>query len=205
MAITRRNFLKGLGGGMASLGLAEAVCQSPSWAYTVPTTKIKQATETTSICPYCGVGCGLIAHSSNNQLINVEGDPDHPINQGTLCSKGQAVFQIINNDRRLKKSATGPLEATAGKKRTWIGPCKPWRNGLKPPGMPVLWPSRLKASPSTAPRRWPPSAAPPLTTKNAILFPSSCVPWASSTWNIRPASDTPPPWPRWGRPSVGVP
>ena len=103
MTITRRSFLKGLGGGMASLGLAEAVWQSPSWAYTVPAAKIKQATETTSICPYCGVGCGLIAHSINNQLINVEGDPDHPINQGSLCSKGQAVFQIINNDRRLQK------------------------------------------------------------------------------------------------------
>jgi formate dehydrogenase major subunit len=103
MAITRRNFLKGLGGGMASLGLAEAICQSPGWAYTVPAAKIKHATETTSICPYCGVGCGLIAHTSNNKLINLEGDPDHPINQGSLCSKGQAVFQIINNDRRLQK------------------------------------------------------------------------------------------------------
>lgn len=102
MSITRRKFLKGLGGSMASLGLAEAAWQSPSWAYTVPTPKIKAATATTSICPYCGVGCGLIAHSSNNQLLNVEGDPDHPINQGSLCSKGQAVFQIINNDRRLK-------------------------------------------------------------------------------------------------------
>lgn len=103
MTITRRNFLKGLGGGAASLGLAEAVCQAPAWAYAVPAAKIKQATETTSICPYCGVGCGLLAHSINNQLINVEGDPDHPINQGSLCSKGQAVYQIINNDRRLQK------------------------------------------------------------------------------------------------------
>ncbi len=103
MAITRRNFLKGLGGGMASLGLAETVCPLPGEAYTVPTAKIKEATATTSICPYCGVGCGLIAYSSNNKLIDVEGDPDHPINQGTLCSKGQAVFQIVNNDRRLQK------------------------------------------------------------------------------------------------------
>jgi formate dehydrogenase major subunit len=103
MSITRRSFLKGLGGGLASMGLAEALWQSPSWAYQVPAAKIKNATVTTSICPYCGVGCGLIAHSSNGRLINVEGDPDHPINQGSLCSKGQAVFQIVNNDRRLKK------------------------------------------------------------------------------------------------------
>jgi formate dehydrogenase major subunit len=49
------------------------------------------------------VGCGLIANTKGGKLINVEGDPDHPINQGTLCSKGQAVFEVVTSPRRLKK------------------------------------------------------------------------------------------------------
>ena len=66
--------------------------------------KITKATQvTTSICPYCGVGCGLVAYTKNGKLVDVEGDPDHPINQGTLCSKGQAVFEVVTSPRRLKK------------------------------------------------------------------------------------------------------
>jgi len=103
MTISRRTFLKGLGGSVASLGLAEALAQRQARAHAVPPAKIKEAQETTSICPFCGVGCGLIAHSAGGRLINVEGDPDHPINQGSLCSKGQAVFEVVTSPRRLRK------------------------------------------------------------------------------------------------------
>ena len=48
------------------------------------------------------MGCGLIAHTKGGNLVNLEGDPDHPINQGSLCSKGQAVREIILSPRRLK-------------------------------------------------------------------------------------------------------
>jgi formate dehydrogenase major subunit len=65
--------------------------------------KITKAAITTSICPYCGVGCGLVAYTKNGKLVDVEGDPDHPINEGTLCSKGQAVFEVVTSPRRLKK------------------------------------------------------------------------------------------------------
>ena len=61
------------------------------------------AAVTTSICPYCGVGCGLVAYTKNGKLVDVEGDPDHPINQGNLCSKGQAVFEVVTSPLRLKK------------------------------------------------------------------------------------------------------
>jgi formate dehydrogenase major subunit len=49
------------------------------------------------------VGCGLIAHTVDGKLVNIEGDPDHPINQGALCSKGQAVFEVVTSPRRLEK------------------------------------------------------------------------------------------------------
>jgi formate dehydrogenase major subunit len=103
MGITRRTFIKGLGSGVAALGLSDVILTRSGWAGTVPPPKTKGAQITTSICPYCGVGCGLIAHTKGGKLINVEGDPDHPINQGKLCSKGQAVLEVVISPRRLKK------------------------------------------------------------------------------------------------------
>lgn len=63
--------------------------------------KIKYAKESPTICPYCAVGCGQIVSASKGKVINVEGDPDHPINEGALCSKGAALYQLANNERRL--------------------------------------------------------------------------------------------------------
>jgi formate dehydrogenase major subunit len=70
--------------------------------------KIARTTETRSTCPYCSVSCGVILHTlgdkSHNvkpRIVHVEGDPDHPINQGTLCPKGITLKQNIVNDRRL--------------------------------------------------------------------------------------------------------
>lgn len=65
--------------------------------------KIRFGKESTTICPYCGVGCGLIVSAADGKVINTEGDPDHPINEGSLCSKGAALFQVANNERRMRK------------------------------------------------------------------------------------------------------
>lgn len=61
------------------------------------------ARESTTICPYCGVGCGLVVAVKNGRIVNIEGDPDHPINEGALCSKGSSIFQLNHNKRRLTK------------------------------------------------------------------------------------------------------
>ena len=103
MGITRRTFIKGLGSGITAVGLSGVVLTRQGWAGVVAPAKTKDSQVTTSICPFCGVGCGLIAHTKGGKLINVEGDPDHPINQGSLCSKGQAVFEVVTSPRRLKK------------------------------------------------------------------------------------------------------
>jgi formate dehydrogenase major subunit len=70
--------------------------------------KIARTTETRSTCPYCSVSCGVILHTLGDRsrnvksrIVHVEGDPDHPINQGTLCPKGITLKQNIVNDRRL--------------------------------------------------------------------------------------------------------
>ena len=103
MGITRRTFIKGLGSGITAVGLSGVVLTRHGWAGVVAPAKTKDSQVTTSICPFCGVGCGLIANTKGGKLINVEGDPDHPINQGSLCSKGQAVFEVVTSPRRLKK------------------------------------------------------------------------------------------------------
>ncbi len=103
MGISRRSFIKGLGGGLTAISLGEVFFSRRGWAG-VPAAKTQGATKTTSICPFCGVGCGLVAYTANGRLVAVEGDPEHPINQGTLCSKGQAVFEVVTSPRRLKKA-----------------------------------------------------------------------------------------------------
>jgi formate dehydrogenase major subunit len=72
--------------------------------------KIARTTETRSTCPYCSVSCGVIIHTLGDkaknvtpQVVHVEGDPDHPINRGTLCPKGASLYQEILNERRLTK------------------------------------------------------------------------------------------------------
>ena len=105
---TRREFLKAstIGGVAASvLGFDLA----PAYAQ-VRELKIARTTETRSTCPYCSVSCGVIIHTLGDRsrnvtpaVVHVEGDPDHPINQGTLCPKGITLKQNIVNDRRLTK------------------------------------------------------------------------------------------------------
>ncbi len=68
--------------------------------------KTSWAKQTTSVCCYCAVGCGLIVHtdlSGNGRAVNVEGDPDHPINEGSLCAKGASIWQLAENDARITK------------------------------------------------------------------------------------------------------
>ncbi|MGA2939015.1 MAG: twin-arginine translocation signal domain-containing protein [Syntrophobacteraceae bacterium] len=103
MTISRRNFLKGLGAGIGSVGLADTLTPHSSLADSASPAKIIGAQVTTSVCPFCGVGCGLIAHTIEGRLVNVEGDPEHPINEGATCSKGQAVFEVVTSSRRLQQ------------------------------------------------------------------------------------------------------
>ncbi len=100
MQVSRRSFLK-LSGGAAIAGSA-GLSLKPVRAYAAPL-KIRYAKETTTICPYCAVGCGIIVSTRNGKVINTEGDPDHPINQGALCSKGGSIAQLSVNKNRLDK------------------------------------------------------------------------------------------------------
>jgi formate dehydrogenase major subunit len=124
METSRRDFLK-----VATLGGAAATVFGfdlrPSYAQ-LRELKIARATETRSTCPYCSVSCGVIIYTLGDkaknvtpQVIHVEGDPDHPINRGTLCPKGASLEQDILNDRRLLKPQVRRPGATDWQDISW--------------------------------------------------------------------------------------
>src|SRR5213082_137605 len=120
---TRRSFFKiGAGGVVTSVlgfDLQPAYAQSREL-------KISRTTETRSTCPYCSVSCGVIIHTLGDkaknaipQVVHVEGDPDHPINRGTLCPKGASLEQDILNERRLMKPQVRRPGATDWQDISW--------------------------------------------------------------------------------------
>jgi formate dehydrogenase major subunit len=107
MGLSRREFFKVGTGSAAALLLGFDAKPALAQAREL---KIARTTETRSTCPYCSVSCGVIIHTLGDkaknvtaQVVHVEGDPDHPINRGTLCPKGASLYQDILNDRRLLK------------------------------------------------------------------------------------------------------
>ena len=97
--------------------LAEGVTTSRAAVVHARTLRIQNAKAVPTICPYCAVGCGMIAHTINGQIVNIEGDPRSPHNEGTLCPKGAAIFQLhVNPNRptqvlhRVAGAAGSPLE-----------------------------------------------------------------------------------------------
>ena len=118
MKITRRDFLKvsGAAGTVLIGGLGFDL--SPAEAY-ARELRIKGAKETTSICCYCSVGCGLLVHTSGGKVINSEGDPDHPVSEGALCSKGGSIYQVVNNENRLRTPLYRAPGSAAWKEVEW--------------------------------------------------------------------------------------
>jgi len=100
MDVSRRGFLKISGTALVASGIG--INLKPVAAHAEPL-KIKYAKETTTICPYCAVGCGIIVSTRDGKVINTEGDPDHPVNQGSLCSKGGSIYQLSVNKNRLER------------------------------------------------------------------------------------------------------
>jgi len=108
VTLTRREFLNrsGITGGSSALSalIAFGADQDSVRTATVPQAwKIRETTVVPSVCPYCAVGCGLLLHVRDGALVNVEGNPDSPINRGNLCPKGAAVFQLHVNPNRLTR------------------------------------------------------------------------------------------------------
>lgn len=102
--MSRRQFLKVSAGAGVGLGsaLTLGVNLKPVAAH-AQQLKVAGAKEYPSVCPYCAVGCGTLISVRDGKVINIEGNPDSPINKGTLCPKGAASFQLaVNPNRRTK-------------------------------------------------------------------------------------------------------
>jgi len=109
MDVTRRQFVQIAAGGIGATGLA-ALGFSPTRALAeVRTFKLAHTAETRNTCPYCSVGCGVILYTlgdrsknAHSEVIHIEGDPDHPVNRGTLCPKGAGLLDFVHSPNRLR-------------------------------------------------------------------------------------------------------
>jgi len=122
MNVSRREFMQISGAtaaGLAVSGLGFDLSPVKSHAQMLKTI---YARETTTICPYCGVGCGAIVHTAkggSGRVINIEGDPDHVINRGALCSKGASLKQLVENENRLLEPMYRAPNAKEWKPVSW--------------------------------------------------------------------------------------
>jgi formate dehydrogenase major subunit len=124
--LTRREALK-VGaagaalGGLSALGFDVAVAQASTVKQTM---RIEGAKVSHSVCPYCAVGCSLLAYTRESrnggvELLQIEGDPDSPINEGTLCPKGASAMELALSRRRLQHPLHRAPGAREWKRVTW--------------------------------------------------------------------------------------
>ncbi len=110
--------------GVANLGMgAEAVSDHTRWWRA----RIADAdTKVVSVCPYCAVGCSQLIYVKDGAIIDIEGNPDAPINQGTLCPKGAATYELLDNPNRWTTVKYRAHIVTIGKIGRWIGRWSAW-------------------------------------------------------------------------------
>jgi formate dehydrogenase major subunit len=126
MDMNRRHFFRvssaGLvGSSLVALGFSPTAALAETRAF-----KLSRTTETRSTCPYCSVSCGLILYTLGDKaknvkstIIHVEGDPDHPVNRGTLCPKGAGVMDMIQSPNRVKTPQVREPGSNEWKRISW--------------------------------------------------------------------------------------
>lgn len=126
MQVSRRQFFKLCGGGMAgttvaALGFTPGVALADTRSY-----KLLRASETRNTCPYCSVGCGILMYSlgdgaknAKSEIFHIEGDADHPVNRGALCPKGAGLVDFIHSPNRLKYPEVREAGSNEFKRISW--------------------------------------------------------------------------------------
>jgi formate dehydrogenase major subunit len=126
MDMNRRHFLRVSGAGLVGSSLV-ALGFSPTAALAETRNfKLARTTETRSTCPYCSVSCGMVMYTLGDKaknvkttIVHVEGDPDHPVNRGTLCPKGAGVMDMIQSPNRVKHPQVREAGAKEWKTISW--------------------------------------------------------------------------------------
>jgi formate dehydrogenase major subunit len=128
MNLTRRGFIKLTGAGLAasSIGALGFGREGEALAASVRPFKLAVATETRNTCTYCSVACGILIYSmgdraknARSNIIHIEGDPDHPVNRGTLCPKGSALLDVVHAPTRLTAPRYRAPGSNEFKKVSW--------------------------------------------------------------------------------------
>lgn len=126
MDMSRRQFFRVSGAGLvgssiAALGFSPAAALAETRNF-----KLARTTETRNTCPYCSVGCGLIMYSLGDRaknvvpaILHIEGDPDHPVNRGTLCPKGAGLLDFVHSPNRLKFPEVREAGSNEWKRISW--------------------------------------------------------------------------------------
>src|SRR5438270_11870548 len=124
--VTRREFLKVTGASLAGSSLVLLGFSPTAALAEVREFKLARATETRNTCPYCAVACGVLMYSlgdraknARSSIFHIEGDPDHPVNRGTLCPKGAALIDFIHSRSRLTRPASRAAGSDKGPPSSW--------------------------------------------------------------------------------------
>ena len=126
MDMHRRQFFRVSGAGLVGSSLV-ALGFSPTAALAETRNfKLARTTETRNTCPYCSVGCGIIMYSLGDKaknviadIVHIEGDPDHPVNRGTLCPKGAGLLDFVHSPNRLKYPEIREPGSSEWKRVSW--------------------------------------------------------------------------------------
>jgi len=101
MKVTRRQFLKFTSGAISAAAAADILPDRACGAEPAQKVPMKSGRQVPSVCPYCSVGCAqIVMVDDKGKIIDIQGNPDSPISKGTLCPKGAATWQFVNNDQR---------------------------------------------------------------------------------------------------------
>jgi len=126
MQVNRRQFFKICSAGLGGSSIAVMGFSPTAALAEVRTFKLARATETRNICPYCSVSCGVLIYStgdksknSQGKIIHIEGDPDNPVNRGTLCPKGAGLRDMVQSENRLKWPEVREAGSKEWKKISW--------------------------------------------------------------------------------------
>ena len=126
MKVSRRQFFRICSAGIGASGLSAMGYSTAFAAEQARDFKPARTTETHNTCPYCSVGCGILmygmgdrAKNAKSAIIHIEGDPDHPVNRGTLCPKGAGLLEFVHSPDRLKYPEIREPGAREFKRVTW--------------------------------------------------------------------------------------
>ena len=128
MELGRRGFIRLSGASLAatSIGALGFGAAGEALAASVRPFKLARATETRNTCTYCAVACGILIYSTGDRaknakasIIHIEGDPDHPVNRGTLCPKGAALLDVVHSPTRVKYPMYRAPGSNEFKRITW--------------------------------------------------------------------------------------